>query len=160
MAIRLRPVIVARAAKLLSHDDEAEDVAQDTLLKMWSLRHELDSYSSPQSLAMVIARNRCIDIMRHRCVTGISVDEAADILVDDTETDRGIVAAEYAGTTGSILSALPDSWQVIMRMRHIDGMENRDIAALIGSTESSVRVILSRARKRIKQMFLNSRPYE
>lgn len=82
MAMQIRPVIVRRAAKLLEDNDEAEDVAQDTLLKMWSMRDSLDAYVSAESLAMVISRNRCIDIIRLRRNGKIPVNEADHLISD------------------------------------------------------------------------------
>lgn len=160
MAMQIRPVIVRRAAKLLDDNDEAEDVAQDTLLKMWSMRDSLDAYVSAESLAMVISRNRCIDIIRLRRNGKIPVSEADQLISEDNEADRRVIASDYSESVNSILSSLPESQQVIMRMRHFEGMENAEIASLIGSSESSVRTSLSRARKRIKEMFINSRPYD
>lgn len=161
MAREMRPVIVAHAKRITGSADEAEDVAQDTLLKLWSMRQNLDSYSSLRSLAMVITRNECIDRMRRKGAAGTVPIEDVDISAGKmAEADSRIEADEYADATNRILDSLPPSWQVVMRMRHVEDMETGEIARLIGSSEPSVRVILSRARKRIKDVFVNSRPYD
>ena len=59
-AERLRPTVVSLAAKLCGNMDDAEDVAQDTFLKMWSMHNSMDSYESPDALAIKIARNKCL----------------------------------------------------------------------------------------------------
>ncbi len=52
------------------------------------------------------------------------------------------------------ISALPDLQQSILRMKHVEGFEVEEIAAITGSNPGAVRVNLSRARKRIKQQFM------
>lgn len=161
MAREMRPVIVAHATRITGSADEAEDVAQDTLLKLWSMRQNLDSYNSLRSLAIVITRNECIDRLRHSGTTGaVSLDKVEISADRKSEADSRIEADEYADVTNRILDSLPPSWQVVMRMRHVEDMETEEIARLIGSTEQSVRVILSRARRRIKDIFVNLRPYD
>ena len=160
MAREMRPVIVAHAKRITGSADEAEDVAQDTLLKLWSMRESLDSYNSLRSLSMVITRNECIDRLRRKGADSLPLDKVEISAGKMAEADSRIKADEYADATNRILDSLPPSWQVVMRMRHVEDMETTEIARLIGSSEQSVRVILSRARKRIKDIFVNSRPYD
>ena len=73
--------------------DEAEDVAQDTLLKLWALRGELDRYHSLTGLTRVIARNLTIDLHRNRRT--VSLDEAlSDLSVADKMADSDLVSRE------------------------------------------------------------------
>ena len=52
-----------------------------------------------------------------------------------------------------IIDTLPTLQQTVMRLRHIEGMEMREIAALTGSSEVAVRKTLSRARQTIRERF-------
>lgn len=152
MAQTLRPRIIAYASSLCGNSCDAEDIAQDTLLKMWSLGDRLGTYRSAEALAVVIARNLCIDMMRMRRVNCPDIESLSDE-ASLQEADSSLIAAETAKETDAILRALPESQQIMLRMRHIEGMEYRDIAEMLGTTEGNVRTSLSRARQRVKNLF-------
>lgn len=61
--------------------------------------------------------------------------------------DPGLIAA---------IESLPEMEQAVLRMKHIDGMETPDIAALVGSNPAAVRTALSRARKKVRDIYQNS----
>lgn len=140
---QIRPQMLFIAQSYLRDNDEAEDVVQDVLLKLWQL---LDTLRLPMSpLASVLVKNRCIDILRrHRYMV-----EVKDSIVDERQRDDDRYEAVIA-----IIDTLPTMQQTIMRLRHMEGMEISDIAKLTDSKETTVRKALSRARRAIKTQFL------
>lgn len=131
-----------------------DDVAQDTLLRLWTLRERLDSYRSVEALASVIARNRTIDLLRsdktsiHKSINGYdSPDSCPNPLeaIEQAESHRELM---------DIISSIPSAQQALIRMRHIEELEINEIAAITGSTEGAIRVALSRARTQIKKIFI------
>lgn len=140
---QIRPQMPFIAQSYLRDNDEAEDVVQDVLLKLWQL---LDTLRLPMSpLALVLVKNRCIDVLRrHRYMV-----EVKDSIVDEQQRDDDRYEAVIA-----IIDSLPTMQQTIMRLRHMEGMEISDIAKLTDSKEATVRKALSRARQAIKTQFL------
>ena len=128
-AKRIRQLMINTARQYLSDFDEAEDIVQDILLKLWQMRDELRSPLN--SFASVLVRNHCVDILRRRPVT---------ISVSDVFYDEPSVEDERLEHILSIMNTLPTMQQ---------------IAELIGSNEVAVRKALSRARKAIKAQYLN-----
>lgn len=155
MAQSLRPRIVALALGITTDDSEAEDVAQETLLKMWSIRDRLDSYRSVESLAIVVARHKAVDILRRRAAsTGVGIEEIE--LPDPGLTpEESIVESETDNEADSLLAMLPEGQRIVLKMKHIDGLEVEEIARLTGSNPNAIRVTLSRARHRVKEIFMN-----
>ncbi len=143
-AQRLRPQLQAEARRYLQDADEAEDVVQDVLLKLWLMREEV---ALPMdALAKVLVRNRCIDRLRRLRPT-IDIDSLPLIeLTDDTQ--------ERIDRMMTIIRQLPDMQQTVLRLRHIDGMDMADIARLIGSSEVAIRKTLSRARLAVRDIYL------
>ena len=149
MAPQLRQRIVGMVRKLSADSgdtDLADDVAQDTLLKLWSMRDRLDAYTSVEALAMVIARNRAIDLLKR--VSALRSCDIADIDISDTavSAEDAIISTESENRAMSLLASLPSGQQAVLRMRHVDGMEISEIATVTGSTTNAIRVTLSRAR--------------
>ena len=142
-ARRLRPRLLQTARRYLS-DDDAEDTVQDVLLRLWQM---VDTLHVPiDGLATVLVRNYCVDrLRRQRPSQALSViyEQA-----EDTESDERIERVL------AMIDALPTLQQTILRLRHIEGMEMREIAELTGSSEVAIRKTLSRARQTLKQQYV------
>lgn len=141
--------LIARAYKVTSDRDVAADLAQDTLLKLWTLRDELDNYQSPQALAMVIVNRLAINHLRQtKRYDNANIESIGDEIIDSSyET------AEIAATVNDMLRRLPESQQQILRMRHIDGLEIEQMAKILHSTNGAIRTALSRARHAAAALF-------
>lgn len=133
----------------------ADDVAQDTLLRLWSMRDRLDSYSSVNSLALVIARNITIDMIRQASGRSNVALENCDSADSSPTPEEATVNNETAGSIDRIVASLPSAQQALIRMRHIEEMEIDEIAAVTGSSPGAIRVALSRVRTRVRDLFLN-----
>ena len=150
---QIRPKLYAEALRLLTDGDEAEDVTQETILKLWTIRQQLEAYRSVEALAVVMVRR--LALSRKRVATTIplsnwqqtdtdSIDSPEDLLISREEETKVI----------KMISTLPDAQQTVLRMKHIDGLETSEIARITGSSEEAIRQNLSRARKKILKMFM------
>jgi RNA polymerase sigma-70 factor (ECF subfamily) len=143
-AQRLRPLLKAEAQRYLQNADEAEDMVQDVLLKLWLIRQEV---ALPMdALAKVLVRNRCIDRLRRLRPT-TDIDNLP--LIEPTDDTQ-----ERIDRMMTIIRQLPDMQQTVLRLRHIDGMDMADIARLTGSSEVAIRKTLSRARLAVRDIYL------
>ena len=143
-ARRLRPQLLQTARRYLINDDDAEDTVQDVLLRLWQM---VDALRMPiDALAAVLVRNFCIDRQR-RNQRPTQMLTAAYEQTEESETDERIERVL------AMIDALPTMQQTILRLRHIEGMEMREIAELTGSSEVSIRKTLSRARLALKQQY-------
>ena len=82
IATRIRQRAVATALAFAASGDEAEDIAQETMLKLWTLRTEICDTAHAEKLASCIAHNRAIDYIRRRRT--ISLDAGRSIIDDKT----------------------------------------------------------------------------
>jgi RNA polymerase sigma-70 factor (ECF subfamily) len=141
-ARRLRPRLLQTARRYLTEDD-AEDTVQDVLLRLWQM---VDTLRMPiDALATVLVRNFCIDRLRLQRPLQVLTKECEQ--ADETETDERIERVL------TMIDTLPTMQQTILRLRHIEGMEMKEIAELTGSTEVAIRKTLSRARQTLKQQY-------
>ncbi len=153
LARATRPHIVAKAIKVLSDAEMAEDVAQETLLKMWSMGDRLGEYRSFEGLALVIARNRCLDLLRQKGRSRSVPLDDFDMADSRLSPEEQVIDSESEAEANSMLSRLPEGQQIVLRLKHIDGLEVEEIAQLTGSSPNAIRVTLSRARHRVLQLF-------
>ena len=136
---QIRPTLVGVARRYLT-DEEAEDTVQDVLLRLWQMVGQLHSTLEP--LARRLVRNFAIDKLRRKrpMVPLHEINEAQD------EVDGEILEHMMR-----MVEALPDMQQLVLRLRHMDGMEMSEIALLTGSSEVALRQVLSRARRAVLQ---------
>ena len=155
MAPDVRRRVVDRARIILHDGDEAQDVAQETLLKLWSLRGRLDTLRSFEAMAMVIARNRCIDLLRQAGNNRRIPLEDFDIAANEATPLSAIISSEEVRRIENIVSSLPEGQRIVLEMKHRDHLEVEEIARLTDSNPNAIRVTLSRARHRVRDIFFN-----
>lgn len=151
LARGLRPRLVRSVRPMLGEDD-SEDVAQDTMLKLWDLRDTLDIYRSVEALAIVIAKRMAINLLRDRNPARYeALADVATAAAPSPEDD--VILRQTIDYVDRIIASLPDSQATLIRLRHIEGFDNATIAAMLGSSEQAVRTALSRARRRVAEIF-------
>lgn len=139
----MRPQLINQARRYLGDTDEAEDVVQDALLRLWQMREQL---SSPLvRMAVVVTRNLAIDhLRRRRPAASLELVAAEEEPQVDSRTERIL----------AIVDTLPPLQQTVLRLRHMEDMEMADIAEITGSNEVAVRKTLSRARQAVREKYL------
>lgn len=142
----MRPTLLSVARGILGSDEEAEDVVQDAMLRLWQLRDE--PIMNVRGFARVVVRNLALSKVRRKRET-VDIGRA-DIAYDD-ETDSA--RNELIDRMMTLVDALPTMQQTVLRMRHMQEMTMADIASIIGTSEVAVRQSLSRARRSIIEQF-------
>lgn len=137
---KVRPQLLLIANRIVGDGEEAEDVVQDALLRLWQLRK--DDIRNAESMAKVITRNLSIDLVRRKRVM-VDMDESL------LEMDEEYQNEEQVERVMNLIGQLPTMQQTVFRLRHIEGMKMEDIARIVGTTEQAVRQSISRARRAI-----------
>lgn len=144
-AKRLRPGLIAIAANILDNRDEAEDIVQDVLLKLWTICPQLRR--PVDSLASVVTRNMARSYLRSRKLSSSISEMEICCQEENMETDQPL---DYIM---KCIEGLPTYQQLVIRLRHIEGMEYSSIADITGSNEAAVRKAISRARQTIRNRY-------
>lgn len=149
----MRPALLRMAVRYLENSDEAEDVVQDALLKLWFLRDRLEQYRSVDALAIVITKHLCINRLRGIRIEKVDLEQGISIMGGENP-EMKLVEEESMKEILEVISTLPDLQQAVLRMKHIEGFEVEEIARLTGSTPVAIRTNLSRARKKVREQFM------
>ncbi|MDR2126434.1 MAG: sigma-70 family RNA polymerase sigma factor [Prevotellaceae bacterium] len=150
--IPMRQNLFAFAMKMLQNKDDAEDVVQESLLRLWNIRQQLDDVSNTSAFAMQITKNICIDKLR----TSKQVSEIDEFDLGSNEETPYSQAEikDMVEFVKTIIEKLPELQKIIIKMRDIDGYEIEKIAEITGTNTSAVRMNLSRARKTVKKRLM------
>ena len=136
----LQPALLLIARKIIGDEEDAKDVVQDTLLRLWLLKEEVQNV---RGFAKILVRNRSLDVVRKR---------QKHVLVELKETDDIAPTGEHDERIERMMALvenLPTMQQTVLRLRHMEGKEMSEIAELIGTTEQAIRQSLSRARRAV-----------
>ena len=145
--VRLRPKLIEKARRYLRDNDEAEDVVQDALCRLWQMCDKL--HLPMDALAMVLTRNLCINkLQRQKPTVSLGQHQAEG---DNTSNHQRVERMM------SIIETLPELQQLILRLHHMEGMKTRDIAEMTQMSEAAIRKTLSRARMMVREKYLNNR---
>lgn len=148
----LRQQLLSLARQILADAASGEDVVQETMLKLWLMRNRLDQYRSIQAIALIITRHLCYNIAKAKRNTDVALEEAGHISTGQTPEELLLLREENERLL-SLIASLPDTQKAILQMKHLEGLEVHEIARITGSTPESIRMNLSRARKKIKELF-------
>lgn len=145
---QLRPRLLSTAIKILGSEEEADDAVQDSLIKLWFFKEKLDNYDNPAAPAAVILRRVCLSALRTRKAT-TGIENALSI---EADTYSEAISPDLL----EAIDALPPMEQAVLKMKHLEDMETEDIAALTGATPGAIRTALSRARKKVRDIYLKN----
>jgi RNA polymerase sigma-70 factor (ECF subfamily) len=147
IANTLRPQLVQLCERFLAIKqlpEEAEDMVQETLFRLWQMRGRLDCYDSPEALAVTIAKNVCIDHLRQHRMRFESI-EAGD--VEDTGgADQRLIEDETQKWIQTALNQLPKTQRQMLTMRS-EGMSLDEISTICNTTKQSTKTMISAARR-------------
>ncbi|MCC8095854.1 MAG: sigma-70 family RNA polymerase sigma factor [Tannerellaceae bacterium] len=150
--VPLRNQLVFYAQRLLNNTEESEDIVQEVFLKLWYMREELDQYNSIPALSVQITKHLCLNrlkVLQRVCETPEGQSLASPSLNPHLQLEQ----KDQVTQVMRIIDRLPNLQQTVLRMKHVDGFEVEEIAELTGSTPEAIRMNLSRARKRVKELF-------
>jgi len=157
----LRGKLLNIALMLTENRADAEDVVQESFLKLWNIRKKLDQYRSVEALAVMVTKNTALDNLKAR------KPKASELEMTFLETGTGgpaerLEQKDAVDCIRQLIDRLPSLQQITIRMKDIEGYELSEIAEITGTQVETVRVNLSRTRKRVREQFLeiNKERYE
>jgi RNA polymerase sigma-70 factor (ECF subfamily) len=149
----IRGKIYNYSLKMLENTEEAEDTVQEVFLKLWEMRAKLSEYDSIEAFAVTMTKNLCLNKLsfRQRHVRE-ELQQMQHIWSSET-AERQLENSDAVDLVKQIIETLPPLQKTIIKMRDIEDYNLDTIAEITGCSEEAVRMNLSRARKKVKEMF-------
>ena len=143
------------ALSYLKNEEEAKDIVQEVLLKVWNRKVSLSFYRNIEAWCMTLTKNLSLDrIKSMQFQLSASRENLPDIASDaspykETELNSTISMVK------TFIDNLPERQRDIIHLRDVEGYTYQEIADILNLDVNQVKVYLFRARKTVKQKMLN-----
>ena len=150
----LNKKLLGFANRFMQDFDDAKDIVQEIYVKLWKMREDLDKYNSIEALAMRMTRNLCLDKIKLNKTIPLNnipeqtVDESS---LNERQKELNIAVARAKDA----ISKLDEPQKTIMQLRDIQGYDYDEIAQILNMNVNTIRVNISRARKKVKEFLID-----
>jgi RNA polymerase sigma-70 factor (ECF subfamily) len=150
------PKLYRIAFALLNSAADAEDILQDTYCKLWSQRTELGGILQPEAFCVRLLKNLCLDFLRAPRNRTDNEPAEAITMTAETTPEIELESKEKIRQIEAMIERLPEKQRIVIRMRGCGDCSLEEIEVATGESAANVRVLLSRARKTLKNMMTDN----
>jgi RNA polymerase sigma-70 factor, ECF subfamily len=152
---RLAPRILRFAARMLTDRAEAEDVTQETLLRLWRMAPDWQAgAAAPATWAFRVATNLCTDRLRRRRPGPPEVPDLPDTA---PSVAANMMQAARAQALEAALAQLPERQRQAVILRHLEGLSNPEIAAILMVGVEAVESLTARGKRNLTAILSGSK---
>jgi len=146
------------ALRLIPKEDDAKDIVQDVLIKIWDRRNELSKIENIDGWMFTVTRNLCIDRIRARKV---HLDINTQVQVEDKQDNPHELSSksQLLGLMRKLIDEMPEKQKLVIHLRDIEGLSYDEITESCGIPLAQVKVNLHRARLSLKEKIIKSGLY-
>ena len=150
------------ALRITLNNADAEDIVQETLIKVWKKRESWNEIESIEAFCYSICRNLALDRTRRADKFSESLDETRDTTADtsySSNPEEQVQQSDRMKLVKELIDHLPEKQRSIIQLRDFEGKSYKEIADIMQMTDEQVKVTLFRARQTIKKKFLETEDY-
>lgn len=157
LAARLLPRVLGQATRMLSDRTEAEDVAQDAMMRLWRIAPEWRQGEAQVSTWMHrVVANLCVDRLRKR-KGGVALDQIAEPADDTPSVVERMQMRSRMQALSAALAKLPGRQGEAVALRHLDGLGNPEIAQIMDISVRSVESLTARGKRALTALLAGKR---
>lgn len=147
----LKNILYRLALRITLNSQEAEDVVQDVIIKMWKMGERLNDVENLESYALRLTRNLSIDRQRMKVNQVESFDELEDFHGGISNSiESRLEQQERIDSIRDIMMQMPEKQRSVMQLRDFEGKSYKEIALALELSEDQVKVNIFRARQFVK----------
>lgn len=145
------------ALRITLSREDAEDVVQETMLKVWNKREQWERIDNIEAFCMTICRNLALDHQKRMDNQNVTLEETTTLNLQpltSTTPEEHAVQRDRVERVRQLIDQLPEKQRTCMQLREVEGKAYKEIAAIMGISEEQVKVNIFRARQTIRQQFM------
>lgn len=152
----LKNKLFRKALFLTKSFEESEDIVQDVMLSLWDKRATWKHIKNIEVYAMVLTKNQALDRLKRKGRQNPSIEEAAEYRFSSNDYNplETMILKDERMWVWEIIEKLPDDQKELIILREIQEHSYLEIAKIMQTTESQVKINLFRARQKIKELYI------
>lgn len=144
--------LYALAFRYLNNREESEDAVQEVMMKLWEERNKAGSYENPAAWCTTVTRNYCIDLLRRRkMIRQDDISGVKEVMEAGNDMFSSSDGSEAASLINGIVERMKEPYRSAVILRDIEGYSYEEAAEAMQTSVGTLRTILSRARKSIRE---------
>ena len=150
------------ALRITLNPADAEDVVQETMMKVWNRRGQWEQIDSIEAFCLTICRNQALDKTRKMGNDSESLDGGVYDAPDHSHSanpEEQTIQQDRIALVRRLIDGLPEKQRSVMQLRDFEGKSYKEIAAILDISEEQVKVNIFRARQIIKQRYIQAEEY-
>ena len=152
---QIRDKIFRITKRILISQEEAEDATQEVIVKLWQMdATKRNGFRSIEAYSVTMAKNYCLDRLKSKQAQNLSLNEKIGNSKMSDSLQTKIEQTDELNWVGNLIDQLPERERMIIQLREIEQYDFDEIASILNLPEGTVRVYLSRIRKKIRKQFL------
>jgi len=156
----LKDKLFRLALRITLSREEAEDIVQETMIKVWNKRESWNEIESMEAFCMTICRNMAIDKTRKVNNDTESIDDkTVSQETDGISPEEKTIISDRVSIVRTLINELPEKQKTAMQLRDFEGKSYKEIADIMNVSEDQVKISIFRARQAIKKRFLDTENY-
>ncbi len=148
LTVRLTPRAFAQAMRMLGDGAEAEDVAQEAMMRLWRIAPD---WRPGEALVTTwlyrVVANLCTDRLRKRKRAALPLDEAGEPADSAPSVEAALQTRARRDALRAALADLPERQRIAVMMRHFDEASNPDIAQALGVSVEAAESLTARGKR-------------
>lgn len=150
----LKDMLYRLALRITLKHEEAQDIVQDTLIKVWNKRDDWESIESIKAFSLTVCRNLALDRIRLKQNQNESLSNTLLDTPDQGNTPyEQMLQKDRLQLVKRMVDSLPEKQRSCMQLRDFEGKTYKEIAQILNISEDQVKVNIFRARQAIKQKY-------
>ncbi len=151
MVLPFKDKLYRLALRIVGSVQEAEDVIQEVLIKVWKKKEQFVELDNKEAWCMTVTRNLCIDKIRARKMRTSDVTEHYDIRDKTMTPSEMSVSNDRMQQILDLINSLPEKQKTVVQLRDIEGYSYKEISAITELKLDQVKVYLHRARLTLRE---------
>lgn len=152
---QIRDKVFRITKRILISQEEAEDATQEVIVKLWQMdATKRNGFRSIEAYSVTMAKNYCLDRLKSKQAQNLSLNEKIGNSKMSDSLQTKIEQTDELNWVGNLIDQLPERERMIIQLREIEQYDFDEIASILNLPEGTVRVYLSRIRKKIRKQFL------
>ena len=158
LTARLTPSVLGYAARVLQDRAEAEDVAQEAMLRLWKQAPEWRHGEAKISTWLYrVTANLCTDRLRKRRGGTVDLDAIAEPQDGQPSAQAQLETKARADALSKALAMLPERQRQAVALRHLEGLSNPEIAQIMDVGVEAIESLIARGKRGLKAALIDQK---